>query len=204
MARSLLACVFLLALSIPARADNLTTLLEKGAMARVDVDKAGKFDAVVSVVDVEVPASRLWAVLNDYESYRFFMPRVASVTSSPGPAATILVKWNIDTPLVTTRYTNSVTVDAAKMLMKARTIEGDMVGSHYDWTIIPLGDNKCRMFHTAWPRNMNGIVDTLDDEHQSLSIGVAVSSVMATIRALKGRAELLEKNAKKANVVVAP
>jgi hypothetical protein len=198
--------VVVAAIAIPARADDLTRLLEKGAMARVDVDRAGKFDAVVAVVDVDVPASRLWGVLLDYENYRFFMPRVASVTTSPGPPGTTLVKWSIDTPLVATRYTNASTVDVERMLMKARTVEGDMVGSHYDWLVIPLGDHKCRMFHSAWPRNMNGIVDTLDDEQQSLSIGVAVSSVMATIRALKARAELLEKNEKneKRDVVTAP
>ena len=181
----------------PAAADDLSDMLKKGPMARVDVDKAGKFDAVVSVVDVDVPAARLWSVLLDYPSYRFFMPRVSDVGVEVDKSGVTHVKWNIDTPLVRTKYSNAMSVDANNMIMKAVTVEGDMAGSRYEWRVMALSESKCRMIHTAWPRNMASIVDTLDDHQQTLTVGVAVSSVMATVRALKQRAELIEAQAKK-------
>lgn len=187
-----------------ARADDLSKMLEKGPMARVDVDKQGKFDAVVSVVDVDTPAARLWGVLTDYPSYRFFMPRVEQVGVATGPDGIPIVTWNIDTPLVATKYENAMTVDDAKMVLLARTVKGDMSGSRYEWRVQSLGDNKCRMIHTAWPRNMASIVDTLDDKQQTLTIGVAVSSVMATVRALKIRAESLERAAVARDATTAP
>lgn len=191
--RRLLAAILVIVTAAPARADDLSVMLEKGPMARVDVDKAGRFDAVVSVVDVDVPAARLWAVLLDYQNYRFFMPRVSDVGVVVDDKGTTHVKWDIDTPLVRTQYDNAMTVDDAKMFLVARTVSGDMSGSRYDWKVIPLGDKRCRLIHTAWPRNMASIVDTLDDKQQTLTIGVAVSSVMATVRALKARAELLDR-----------
>lgn len=200
----LLCGLFLLGFSSTAQADDLTQLLEKGAVARVDVDANGRFDAVVSVVDVAVPAEFLWAVLTDFASYRFFVPRVSEVTVTPSATpGTVEVKWSLDTPLVSTRYKNANVLDAVNRLMTARTVEGDMVGSRYQWQIVVLGDKKCRMFHTAWPRNMNGIVDTLDDKQQTLTIGVAVSTAMATVRALKIRAESLQRS-RKSTVVVSP
>ena len=190
-----LAFVVLGFASTATAADDLTTMLEKGPMARVDVDKAGKFDAVVAVVDIDVPATRLWSVLLDYPNYRFFMPRVTDVGIGKDADGNTLVKWDIDTPLVRTRYDNAMVVDASRMFLVARTVSGDMLGSHYDWKVIPLGDKRCRLIHSSWPRNMASIVDTLDDKQQTLTIGVAVSSVMATVRALKERAEMLERQA---------
>ncbi len=195
--RRTFALLSLLLLASPVWADDLSDMLKKGPMARVDVDRAGKFDAVVSVVDVDAPASRLWSILLDYKNYRFFMPRVQDVGVEVDDKGTTLVDWNIDTPLVRTKYKNAMTVDATNMVLKASTVVGDMASSRYEWRVIPLGDNRCRMIHSAWPRNMASIVDTLDDKQQTLTIGVAVSSVMATVRALKLRAELLEVQAKK-------
>ena len=42
---------------------------------------------------------------------------------------------------------------------------------------------------------MAAIVDSLDDEHQTITVGVAVSSVMATMRSWKARAESLARPA---------
>jgi hypothetical protein len=49
---------------------------------------------------------------------------------------------------------------------------------------------------------MASIVDTLDDKQQTLTIGVAVSSVMATVRAQE-RAEMLERQAKTPPALIA-
>jgi len=176
-----------------ARADELSRLLEKGPMARVEFDPRGRFDAVLTIVDVDAPPEDLWRALTAFESYRFFMPRVSSVTERPAPAGARYVDWSIDTPLVATKYTNLATVDHGAMVLTAKTIEGDMSGSRYEWRVIKLGNSRCRMMHSAWPRNYAAIVGTLDDDQQTLMIGVAVGSVLATTRALKARAEQLAK-----------
>lgn len=176
------------------RADDLTRMLEKGPMVRVDVDKAGKFDGVVAVVDIDAPAERVWQVLLDFRNYDSFMPRVDDVDVEDR-AGVAHVVWNINTPLVRTKYTNSMTIDDKNRLLLARTVEGDMKGSRYDWRVLSLSPSKSRLVHSAWPRNMPGLVATLDDEAQTITVGVAVSSVMATTRAIKQRAQLLEKGA---------
>jgi hypothetical protein len=175
-----------------ASADELGTLLQKGPMARVEFDNAGRFDAVLSVVDVDAPAADLWRALTDFESYRYFMPRVSSVTSRTDNTGTY-VDWNIDTPLVATTYTNAVVVDHAQMLLTAKTVKGDMSGSRYDWRVVAVSDTRCRMYHRAWPRAYAAIVATLDDDQQTLTIGVAVGSVLATTRALRDRAHTLAR-----------
>jgi hypothetical protein len=84
-------------------------------------------------------------------------------------------------------------IDEKNMVLTARTIEGDMAGSHYEWRVVALSDKRCRMIHSAWPRNMASIVDTLDDKQQTLTVGVAVGSVLATVRGFSGRAEQMQK-----------
>ncbi len=192
LSATLLASLIMLGASA-ARADELTKLLQKGPMARVEFDAKGKFTAVLSVTDVDAAPDDLWRALTEFESYRYFMPRVASVKVRPGPQDTQYVDWNIDTPLVATKYTNQVTIDQATMLLKANTVSGDMAGSRYDWRVVTLPNGKCRMLHGAWPRNYAAIVATLDDDQQTLTIGVAVGSVLATTRAIKARAEALAR-----------
>jgi len=173
-----------------AAADDLTVLLRKGPVARVEFTAAGKFSGVTSVVDVDVDAAILWSALIDFEHYRFFMARVEEANLRR-EGERLFVDWEIATPLVATRYTNEVWLDAEKRFMRATTIKGDMTGSRYDWRVESRGPGKSRLIHGAWPRDYAAIVHTLDDDQQTLTIGVAVGSVLATTRAFAERARQL-------------
>jgi ribosome-associated toxin RatA of RatAB toxin-antitoxin module len=182
-----------LSMATEARADDLTRMLEKGPMVRVDLDRNGKFQGVVAVVDVDVPASRMWTVLTDYAGYKDFMPRVEEVDVSRGDDGATLVEWKLRTPLVSTRTVNAMRADPEKMVLRAITVDGDMEGSTFEWRVIPLGDNRCRVIETARHKNMASIVSMLDDRDQTMKMSVALSTTMVAARALKQRAEALER-----------
>jgi ribosome-associated toxin RatA of RatAB toxin-antitoxin module len=176
-----------------AHADSLAAQLVHGPLVRVTWDQAGRFDAAVAIVDVDAPADVLWDVLLDYDQYRFFQPRVERAAPTLGKDGNVLVDWKIDTPLISTAYTNLMTKDDGARLLKARQVKGDLRGSDWDWKIVPLGPGRCRMFHTARMRNFAALVNTLDDDQQTLTVGIATASVMSTMRAFKTRAEQLHK-----------
>lgn len=191
-----LAPVFLvLALGSPAaRADDLGGFLATGPAVRIETDASGKLKQSTCLADVNANIDTVWKVLTDYEQYRFFMPRIDKLeVTREGNDALLTLK--LDTPLVATSYTNRATPDAANFILNVKQVKGDLSGSRYQWKLTKLSDSRTRISYSGVVKNFSSVAESLDDDQQTLTIGINVVSLMASVKAVKGRAEQLQKQA---------
>jgi hypothetical protein len=192
--RSLAALLAAAALAFaPAvRADELSSLLSTGPLVRIETDPSGKFKEGLAIADVDAPADVVFAVLTDFPTYATWMPRMKSCEVTKDGADSLL-DIKLDTPLVSTRYTNRATVDAANRVVKVRQEKGDLKGSRYHWRVVPLGENRARIYYGGVVRNFSSLAEGLEDDQQTITIGINVVSLMAAIKAVKVRAETVAR-----------
>ena len=174
-----------------AHADDVGDLLHAGPLVRIESDSAGKLKQATCIADVDAPIDTVWKVLTDYEQYRFFMPRVKSLDISYDGVDALLA-FKIDTPLVTTSYTNRQHPDPATHTVTVKQEKGDLSGSRYSWHLVSLSEGKTRIYYAGLIKNYSSIAESFEDEQQTLSIGINVVSLMASAKAVKSRAELVQ------------
>jgi carbon monoxide dehydrogenase subunit G len=178
-------------LAVPARADDVGTLLKKGPLVRLETDAAGKLKGATCIVDVDAPIEIVWAVLTDYERYIDFMPRMTKLdVRRDGADAYLAIK--LDTPLVATNYTNKMTANATDFTIAAKQVEGDLDGSAYFWRLTPTASGT-RITYSGIIRNYSGIAERFEDEQQTITIGINVVSLLQAAKAVKFRAEGIQK-----------
>jgi carbon monoxide dehydrogenase subunit G len=189
------ALAALTALAAPAaRAEDVGELLRAGPLVRIETGSDGKLRQATCIADVEAPVETVWKVLNDFESYRFFMPRIQKLeVTREGPES--LVAFKLDTPIVSTSYTLRYTPDHDKKTLSVKQVKGDLAGSRYSWRVVPAGEGRARIYYSGLIKNFSSLAESFEDDQQTLSIGINVVSLMASAKAVKARAEQLQRQA---------
>jgi ribosome-associated toxin RatA of RatAB toxin-antitoxin module len=188
--RSLFVGVMLFA--TVAQADELSSFLSTGPAVRIETDANGKLKQSTCLADVNANVDTVWKVLTDFEQYRFFMPRIDKMKVTP-EGNDFLLELKIDTPLVATSYTNKATPDLATRTIKVQQVKGDLSGSRYLWKLTPIGDSRTRISYTGIIKNFSSVAEAMEDDQQTLTIGINVVSLMAQVKAVKSRAEQMQK-----------
>jgi carbon monoxide dehydrogenase subunit G len=172
----------------PARADDMSDMLKKGPMVRLETDKSGKFKGATCIIDVDAPIDLVWAVLIDYEKYIEFMPRMEKLeVKREGNDAYLAIK--LDTPMVATKYTNKMTADAANHSIAAKQVDGDLDGSTYNWKLVSTASGGTRIFYSGLIKNFSSIAERFEDDAQTMTIGINIVSLVQAAKAIKQRAE---------------
>ncbi len=192
--RSLTIALALLAAPL-ARADELSTLLEVGPLVRMETHKDGKLREALAIADVNASADEVWRVLNDFEAYRSFMPRMKELKVSKQGNDSLL-EITLDTPFMATRYTNRMTPDIDKRVLRVANVSGDLSGTRFTWRVVALGD-RARIYHSGIVKNFSSVAESMEDESQSITIGVNVASLLQAIKAIKDRTESIKGPLKK-------
>lgn len=195
LVRAWLLVLVVVTLALPAHADEMATLLDKGPLVRLESTSNGKFKQALAIADVDAPIGRVWAVLADLDSYRYFMPRVEKLDIKRD-GADYLATFKLDTPLVSTSYTNRYTLDEARHVIDVRQVDGDLDGSFYKWRLVRVSPGKTRIYYSGVIKNFSGIAQRLEDDQQTITIGINVVSLLSAIKAVKSRAETLERQDK--------
>jgi carbon monoxide dehydrogenase subunit G len=193
--RALLFAALLVVVAPAAHADELAALLGAGPLVRIETDPAGKYKEGLAIADVDAPTEVVWQVLTDFAGYKTWMPRVTKCEIERD-GADYLLDMKLDTPFVSTRYTNRATVDDAARTIKIKQEKGDLKGSRYAWRVVPLADGKrTRLYYTGVVRNFSSMAEALEDDQQTVTIGINVVTLMATVKAVKQRSELVARQA---------
>jgi ribosome-associated toxin RatA of RatAB toxin-antitoxin module len=191
-ARTLVALVATATLLVAtgARADEMARLLKDGPLVRIESNGKGRFKQGLAVADIDASADQVWAVLTDFDKYRFFMPRVDELEVSRA-GKDWEVAFKLDTPFVSTSYTNRYTLDEAARTINVRQVRGDLDGSHFHWRVVKLGEKRTRLYYRGVVKNFSSIAQRLEDDQQTITVGINVVSLLSAIKAIKTRSEAL-------------
>ena len=170
-----------------AHADTLTALLKNGPLAQVDVDKKGSFRKSRVLIDIDASVEETWAVLKDFKSYPRYMPTCEEVKVKQKGGYTY-VDFELDTPLISTEYTSRYKLNQGQHRMDILVVDGDNKGSFFLWELSPTKTGT-RVRYSGLVKNFSSIVESLDDDEQTITIGVNVVSLLQGAKALKRETE---------------
>jgi ribosome-associated toxin RatA of RatAB toxin-antitoxin module len=178
----------------PAAAQDLMSLLEGGPVVMVKQDAEGGFDRSTAVIHVRARPEVVWAVLADFERYVEFMPKLRSAEVVERGEASAVVAYEIETPGRNTRYTYRYEMLEPSWEIRARWVSGDLRGSFGNWRLV-LAPGGTLVYFTGATRNFSRVLAALEDDQQTITIGVNVASALAMVRAVRDRSEALAAQA---------
>jgi ribosome-associated toxin RatA of RatAB toxin-antitoxin module len=183
--------LFALALVAPvtAAAADLEELLGRGPLVLIQ-EKGGGFDTATGIVRVDADVTHVWNVLTDFASYRDFMPKVLKSEVLERSGTKVRVAFEIEVPGVNTSYEVQYTLNEPRRQIDVAWASGDLEGSRWSWRLEPSPSGNGTLVHYACSmKNFSSVVASLDDDQQTMTVGVNVGTVLAATKALKRRAE---------------
>ena len=169
-------------------------LLNQGPMVHIEFNEKDLYHKGLAIVDIQAPPDTVWRALTDFGGYPTFMPRVEKTTVRKKNDVTF-VDFELDTPLVSTAYTNRYHMDPAHRWLKIETVKGDAKGSQFTWHVRPHGSGT-RVYNDGIVRNFSSIAQRLDDAQQTITIGINVVTLLSAAKAVKKRAENMQQGAR--------
>ncbi len=167
---------------------DMSPLLERGPMVLVEEGTGGKFAQASAIVIIDAPPEKVWGLVRTQQHFKDFIPKV--LTSEMKASGTDYeVHMVIDVPGPDTDYYVRYTVDEAAKTMTGCWAKGDLKASRWFWKIEAAPGGKSLLTHTVGLKNFSGIAQSLEDENQTITVGVNVSSVLAATKAIKKKAE---------------
>lgn len=185
--RALAAALVVLLTPAAVWADRLDSLLNKGPVVVVEHDGKGKFASATGVVAVEASIEKAWAVITEFQSYPKFVPKVVKTEVDDLGPTEVKVKWELEIPGPNTVYTVRYKLDPAKRTIEAEQVGGDLKGSRWFWELESAGPNRTLLHYRSSARNFSSILESAEDDQQTITIGVNVGGVLTLLRALQGR-----------------
>jgi ribosome-associated toxin RatA of RatAB toxin-antitoxin module len=174
---------------------DMTPMLGRGPLVLVEQGSDNKFSQATGIVLVDAEPDRVWAVLVKLDDFKNFMPKVTTSEIVKEKAGDVEVHFVLDVPGPDTDYTVRFTPNAATKTITGAWASGDLKGSKWLWKVESAPGGKTLLTHTLSVKNFSGLAQSLEDEQQTVTVGVNVSSVLAATRAVKSRAESTGKNA---------
>ncbi|MBX5484747.1 MAG: SRPBCC family protein [Myxococcaceae bacterium] len=168
----------------------LAALLARGPVVLVEENAEGKFSEATAVIKIAAPVDEVWSVLLAMESFHEFVPMmIRSDITRRSDANTFDVRFVYDVPGPDTDYTARMRVDGKRREIHGTWLKDDLKGSTWSWRLERSGDDHCLLFHKVSVRNFSPLLQRVDDDQQTVTVGVNVSSALATVKAIKRRAE---------------
>lgn len=192
-----------LGLAAAAHGQDLMALLDRGPVVSIEVNAKGRFDRATAVVQIRAPADAVWRVATDFEKYKTFMPKVEQSEPKAAPEGQTDVSYEIEVPGPNSFYTFRYALDPAKRQMHGRWVKGDIKGSYVDWRLVPHGEGTL-LYYTTSSRNFSSLAESLEDEQQTVTVGVNVAAALAVVKAMKRHLEAPSASAEATDGGAAP
>lgn len=169
---------------------DLLELLAKGPVLLLENDARGRFDRTTAVVAIAASPAEVFAVAIDFARYREFLPKTLLSEPTRISADQVEVRFKIDVPFSSSKYTFRYRIDAARQTLRGDWIAGDLPGSFCEWRLCP-GDGRTLLYYTAAIRNFSALAKAFEDDQQTLTVGINAVVVAAVAKAVKRRVEAL-------------
>lgn len=168
---------------------DLNAMSHRGPLVLVEESKAGRFGQATGVVFVEAGADKVWAALLAMEHFKEFVPKVITSDVTRRGEKDFDIHFTIDVPGPDTDYVIRFTPNAATHTLTGAWLSGDLKGSRWEWHVDAAGEGKSMVTYVVAIQNFSGIAQSLEDDQQTVTVGVNVGSVLVSTRALKRRCE---------------
>jgi ribosome-associated toxin RatA of RatAB toxin-antitoxin module len=169
---------------------DAAALFGRGPVVLVEEDADGKFQRATAMIVIDAPPDRVFEVLRDMERYRQFMPKVIRSDVTPHPAGDGFdVRLVYDIPGPDTDYTARMVVDPVKREVRGTWLRDDLRGSSWEWRVEAHGEGQSLLLHSLRVKNFSPLLRQVEDDQQTVTLGVNVSSALVTVKALKRRSE---------------
>lgn len=178
-----------LALVVSQAGDSLTPLLARGPLALVEQTKDGKFSQATAIVLVSAPIEKVYETVLDHARFKDFMPKVLTSEIEKSTSKSFDIRFVIDVPGPDTDYTIRYVRDDAKRTLKGTWVKGDLKDSKWEWRLEATADGKTLLYHQLAVKNFSSVLTSLEDEQQTMTVGVNISSAIAATQAVKTRVE---------------
>jgi len=168
---------------------DMAPMLDKGPLVLVEDGPNGKFASATAYLLVDAPPDQVWKDLLAAEHFKDFMPKVLKSDVLRRGEKDYDVHFVIDVPGPDTDYVVRYTPDAATRTITGNWVKGDLKGSRWEWHVAEAPGGKSLLVHKAQVKNFSAMAQSLEDDSQTLTIGLNVSSVLAAGKAVKKRCE---------------
>ncbi len=179
----------LLTMLVLAQNDSMLPLLSRGQLVLVEPGSDGRFGSATALVIVNAPPEKVWATLLKMEEFKDFMPKVITSDLLRREKDEMDFHFVIEVPGPDTDYNIRYTKDDAKMTLTGSWVKGDLKGSKWLWKVEALPEGKSLLSQQLSLRNFSSLAASVEDEQQTITVGVNVSSGIAGVKALKRRCE---------------
>ncbi len=167
---------------------DLSTLLRQGPVITIQQDGKGRFQSATARVYVNAPPEYVWNTILDLDNYKKFMPKVVFSRVLRREANHIIARFEIEVPMVNTKYTLRYNPDRERNRIDIKRVEGDLAGSHWHWRLTPMKKGTL-VTYTGTTKNFSSLLSRVEDDQQTITVGVNISAVMAATKAVKIKAE---------------
>lgn len=181
-----------LALTLLAQTqDPLMPLLSRGPLVLVEQSKDGKFGMATGIVEVNAPPQVVWESLLKMDEWKSFMPKVESseISNQNDAKGEFDVRFVIQVPGPDSDYTIRFTRNDKDMTLTGRWAAGDLKGSKWFWKVQPAPNGKTLLSQTLQVKNFSAILQNVEDDQQTITLGVNVGSTVVVTGALKRHIE---------------
>ncbi|MHB8876688.1 MAG: SRPBCC family protein [Myxococcaceae bacterium] len=172
-----------------AQSDTLAPLLSRGPLVLVEEDASGKFGQATGIVQIDAPPEKVWATLLAMEKFTEYVPKVTTSEVLRREGNEFDVRFVLDVPGPDTDYTIRYSKDDAKREIKGSWVKGDLKGSKWLWKVEAAPGGKSLLSQQLHLKNFSSILQSVEDDQQTITVGVTVSSALAAIKAVKRRCE---------------
>lgn len=167
--------------------------LRKSPLISIDRNEKGKFQHITSITLVNAPVDVVWNAVVEIDKYKSYMPRVlkADIDKVSDDKKTITASFVIKVPLKNTRYTMKNVLEREKNIINVSQVKGDLKDSWFRWKFYPQGD-KTLIVYSGRIKNFSKFIESFDDKkEQTISVGINISTILATVKSIKDRSEEL-------------
>jgi ribosome-associated toxin RatA of RatAB toxin-antitoxin module len=181
--------VALLFLAQAPSQDLLTPMLSRGPLALVEQTKDGKFSQATAVVLVNAPVEKVYEAVLAQDKFKTYMPKVLESELTNSNAKGFDIRLVLDVPGPDTDYTIHYARDDDKRVLKGSWKKGDLKDSKWEWRMEATPEGKTLLFHQLTVKNFSSILSNLEDDQQTITVGVNVASAIAATKAVKNHLE---------------
>lgn len=181
-----------LALALLAQTqDPLMPLLSRGPLVLVEQSKDGKFGMATGIVEVNAPPQVVWESLLKMDEWKSFMPKVESseISNRDDAKGEFDVRFVVQVPGPDSDYTIRFTRNDKDMTLTGKWAAGDLKGSKWFWRVQPAPNGKTLLSQTLQVKNFSAILQNVEDDQQTITLGVNVGSTVVVTGALKRHIE---------------